>query len=122
MKISFLIAGIILLIVAVSGYILTQNIISDCQSLLNNLEGNLAPDIEQKCKLTKAMQFGFMFIGAGGVGALIYGVILKAKPKKDLPEIPKLGSNQKALDILKDKLVKGEISQETFDELKKAFE
>lgn len=122
MKIAFLIAGTILLMVAVSGYILTQDIISDCQSLLNNLGGNVAPDIEQKCELTKAMQFGFMFIGAGGGGALVYGVILKTKPKKDLPEIPKLESNQKPLDILKDKLVRGEISQETFDELKKAFE
>lgn len=151
MRIGPLIAGIILLIMAIIGFTAASNSISEGQTLVGQAGRAFVPGQAQAYNEAQYLQLGSGGLGVIGFGLLIYGAAAKggdSKIKKwknpseylreeyqagyeevrpkDVPIKSQEKSSEKDdirfMGILKERLAKGEITKEEYDDLKKEFE
>ena len=149
MKIGTLITGIILLIISVIGFTSTANTISEQQSTRGEIERFLSEESSSNYQGTQYAQLGFGGLGVLGLGLLIYGAAAKGEKKSKrgfyckscghtsnslelLRDHIQSNHNKKSNDskqddytnlgIIKERLAKGEITKEEYEELKKEFE
>lgn len=136
MKKGSLIGGIILLIIGVSLYGLLQTNASDCASFMGQLGRTMSSEISQRCQTVALIQVFGLILVVIGLGLLIYGAVAKSKGGKSYSakdeeidfspqptkEETQEEKNIRNLGILKERLARGEITKEEYDELKKVFE
>lgn len=148
MKIGSLISGIVLLIIAVVGFTSTSNTISEQQTTIGEVERYFSEDVSSSYQTSQYAQLGFGVLGVVGIGLLIYGVAAKGEKKEKgfyckycghtsdtlegirvhIQYYHKKNSTDskqedlKNIGILKERLAKGEITKEEYDDLKKEFE
>jgi len=150
MKAGTLAAGIIFMVIAGIGFFSMQQTISDCGSFAGQLGRFFSSDVSQQCQMAQMIQLGSVVFGIIGLGLTIGGAVAKGgeqkitrwkNPKKYLEgeynegyeeSRPRNNTNHhqekikddnlKNLGILKERLAKGEISKEEYDDLKKEFE
>ncbi len=139
MKVGSLVTGIILLIIGVSLYGYLQTNASDCSSFVGQLGRALSPNVAQKCQTVALVQVFGLILAVIGLGVLIYGAVAKSKSREYYPPVkekdtaispPPSSSREESaeeknirnLGILKERLARGEITKEKYDELKKVFE
>lgn len=136
MKIGSLIAGIILLIIAVLGFTSTSTSISESQSFLGQVERGLSEDARTTHQVNQYAQLGFGVLGVIGLGLVIYGAAASGTKKESMfyckycgfpaqsysdvqqhmqgcSKKPESGKHDdiKNLGILKERLAKGEITK-----------
>lgn len=146
MKIGAFIAGIVLMILGVLVFFSVQTAVSDCGSFIGQIGRTFSGDVAQRCQMVSMMQIGSGILVVIGIGLLVYGAVAKgiSKPRgfyckycgseSDSLEgiryhIQQYHDNKnnskkddvKNLGILKERLAKGEITKEEYDELKKEF-
>lgn len=154
MKIGSLIAGIVLLIVAIIGFTSSANTVSQGQTLPGQFGQLINSQYAQQYQQANYSEYAFGGLGVIGLGLLIYGAAARNKSKficgycdyeteiednlyvhyerqhrkdnlrqeADDNMSSKEKKNLRYLGILKERLAKGEISKEDYDELKKEFE
>lgn len=135
------------MIIGVLVYFGMQPSLSDCGSFIGQLGRTFIDDIANRCQMASVIQIGAGITTVIGIGLLVYGAAAKdtSKPKgfyckfcgseSDSLEGIKYHIQQyhdnkrdskrsdvKNLGILKERLAKGEITKEEYDELKKEFE
>jgi hypothetical protein len=136
MKIGTLLIGVLLIIGAVSEYSLTPIILDKVDNITNNLETSMVPTMStnpqnqayasmmtdattKASQLTSSMtmletkvsDYTTWASGLMGVGFVAYGVLAKNNTRMK-------SSNSEALDVLKMRLAKGEITKNQFNHLK----
>jgi hypothetical protein len=136
MKIGILLIGVLLIIGAVSEYSLTPIILDKVNNITNNLETSMVPAMSTNSQnqayasmmtdaTTKASQITSSMTMLEtkvtdytawasllvGVGLVAYGVLAKNNTRMQ-------SSNSDALDVLKMRLAKGEITKSQFNHLK----
>ena len=136
MKLGIFFLGALLIISAVTEYVVSPMILDKVNNITNNIETNIIPTIPNsqqnqayasmitdanaqvsqftsnmtmlETKVTNYTTWGTALIG---VGLVSYGMLAKNNPQIKT-------SNSEALDILKTRLAKGEITKNQFDQLK----
>ncbi|MEK6866783.1 MAG: SHOCT domain-containing protein [Thermoproteota archaeon] len=147
MKVGTFVAGIILMILGVLFYFSMQTSMSDCGSFIGQLGRTFSGDIAQRCQMVSMMQIGAGIFVVIGLSLLIYGAVATGESRSRRFECKLCGSESDSLEglryhvekyhkkkftdsksddvkniwILKERLAKGEITKEEYDELKKEF-
>lgn len=149
MKGGRLAAGIILLVIAVIGFTNTSSSISEKQTSLGEVERFLSQNARDSYQANSLAQLVFGVLGVIGLGLTISGAAASNKPKQQSlfhceycgysavhyadvkhhmltscsqkPKPASVNDDVKNLGILKERLAKGEISKEEYDDLKKEF-
>jgi hypothetical protein len=147
LKVGAFVAGIILMILGVLFYFSMQTSMSDCGSFIGQLGRAFSGDFAQKCQMVSMMQIGAGIFVVIGLSLLIYGAVATGESKPRRFECKLCGSESDSLEglryhveqyheknfadsqnddiknlgILKERLAKGEITKEEYDELKKEF-
>lgn len=138
------------MIFGVIGYFSVQSSISDCQSFVGQVGRTFSQNMAQGCQVNSIVQIASAVLFVIGIGLAIGGAVAKGgKPRGELNPIkrmkeeyergyeetrPKTESkideskkpnekedNVKNIGILKERLAKGEITKEEYDDLKKEF-
>jgi len=134
-----IITGIILIIIGIISYNFIPTIMTDCEQYLGDKKSYFAKGLPIKCNLAqvmdliagiigmdpvKVMQLRDMIFIVIGIALIAHGALTTPKPKETtMPTKPTEDSKgSDPYEILKTRLAKGEITKETFDELKKRFE
>jgi energy-converting hydrogenase Eha subunit C len=74
---SFLIMGIVLILVGGAAYILVQQPFTDCPSFMGLAVGAIPRDILDKCQISGAVQIIGSLFFIVGIGFTIYGSVTK---------------------------------------------
>src|SRR5579872_7347020 len=139
MKVSFLIVGILLIIGATIDYFVTPKIMDDVNSITNSLETNILPtvdntqldsayasnlsDVNSKIvqlnsgmgMMEKVSEYSSWVTAVAGIGMVLYGVFAKNNGNQKSQSTM---YNSEALEILKKRLAKGEITKKEFNNIK----
>ena len=130
--------GIACFIVGVLIYNFIPKVMANCQPHLGEPTKYFGPHLPWKCNVAQVMQLssnilkldatqlllvGSLFLILIGLALIAYGAIAKVQPKKvNTKSEGQQEENQKALDILKSRLAKGEITKEEFEDCRKMLE
>jgi uncharacterized membrane protein len=138
------------MIFGVIGYFSIQSSISDCQSFVGQVGRTFSQNIAEGCQIRSIIQIVSAVLFVVGIGLAIGGAVAKGKksrvelnPVKRMREEYERGyeetrpraeskidetkkpdekeDNIKNIGILKERLAKGEITKEEYDDLKKEF-
>ncbi len=138
------------MIFGVLGYFSVQSSISDCQSFVGQVGRTFSQNIAEGCQMHSIIQIISAVLFVVGIGLAIGGAVARGgkshgelspvkrmreeyergyeetRPKTELKiEEPKKQNekedNVKNIGILKERLAKGEITKEEYDDLKKEF-
>ncbi len=139
MKVSFLIVGMLLIIGATVDYSVTPKIMDNINFITNNLETNILPTVDntqldsayapnlsdvnsQIAQLNSGMgmiekvsEYSSWATAVAGIGMVLYGVFAKNNRNQRSQSIM---HNSEALEILKKRLAKGEITKMEFNNIK----
>ena len=152
MRIQEILIGIAILVISVYGYYHSAQLVGIFENqMLNSMSGVLSTPTSDDQKysvvksgypsaetMTKLTQYGLIAISLISIGIIVFGVIAKKKTpsqfvastsievknkefaKVDSEDVEKANIN--GIRILKDRLAKGEITENEFKNLKKFFE
>ena len=138
------------MIFGVIGYFSVQSSISDCQSFVGQVGRTFSQNIAEGCQIRSIIQIVSAVLFVHGIGLAIGGAVAKGgkshgelNPVKRMKEEYDKGyeetrprteskidepkkqnkkeDNMKNMGILKERLAKGEITKEEYDDLKKEF-
>lgn len=138
------------MIFGVIGYFSVQSSISDCQSFVGQVGRTFSQNMAEECQIHSIIQIGSAVLFVVGIGLTIGGAVAKGgkshgelNPIKRMKEEYEKGyeetrprteskieestkpnekeDNMKNIGILKERLAKGEITKEEYDDLKKEF-
>ena len=140
LRIKLIVIGFILIIIGIAGYLYPANIMSKYMDSFGGTSGSSAmassvlqqigiPPLEE---IDKWIHYSFAGLAAAGVFPVLFGLFAKKKIQKQFSdiktdfnhitsedqEIPSL----KSIDILKERLAKGEITPYDYVHLKKLLE
>lgn len=136
MKIRIIIIGITLIFLAVLGYTFGLNIINDeiKHIMGGNTDNSMStailsrmgiPPVDEMIKIAK---YSFVGLGIIGIGATIFGIISKKYKQQFVvtemePVHPsEIKEKSNALNILQERLAKGEITSSQYQNLKRRLE
>ena len=118
--------GIVLLILAIIGYILPieegysiPDVIALCNSGMGQLGQAFSGDIVKACSEYNAMLYGIYGFALLGLILIVVGSVVSGGQKEVHHEIE---VEDDAIDILEKRYAKGEITKEEFDKMKKDLE
>ena len=139
MRLGIVITGIVFILFAIPGYEMSPNFITKgMNSFSGGADSTSSPytssllaqmGIPPADEISQLTQYSFVGLAVAGIGALIFGIIVKAVPKQgpvkmgielnvQKPEKEEKDDRSKALRLLKERLAKGEITSSQYANLK----
>jgi len=131
-KAGVIVGGIVLFVIAALGYVYpitdqghTIPIINDlCNSGLGQLGKLFSGDVQQVCREYQYMTYGIYAFGLIGIILIIVGAAVSGEKKEYVytRQVEETEEDDDALEILKKRYAKGEITKEEYEETKKSLE
>jgi len=129
---GIIVGGILLLIIAVIGYVIPvndvdmagnsvstriPNAVAACDSDMGQMAQAYRADVAQSCSMYTLMVMGVYGSGILGIVLIAVGAAKSGKKEDDQPL-----EDETSMKILKERFAKGEITKEEFDKMKKDLE